>query len=142
MRISSSLFSLNRGFSLLELVVLIILLSFLSYHLIPRFFVQESLCIYELRAKLAKANQDLVSIYVQKVLQSKEVKIHQVLQDLTQRNNSSCFFDYRKNRLIAHIGKKSLPFLISPQDFSTKPKIYCSISNDLCRKFWAKKLKK
>ena len=142
MRINSSLFSLNKAFTLLELVIVLLILGALSYYAMPRFFVQESLCFYELKTKLFKANQDLMSLYMQKITQSKKIEIDAILHDLTKRDNPSCFFEYRKSRLIAHVGKKSLPFLISPQDFSTKPKIYCLVANDLCQKFWGKKLKK
>lgn len=142
MRKNSFHFSHNKGFSLLELIIVILILGILAYHSIPSFLVQESLCLYDLKAKLAKAHQGFLQEYTHKLISHQEIRVAPVIADLVRKDDPSCYFEYKKNTLIAHIGNETLPFTISPKDFSAKPKIYCAISKDLCRKFMGKKLKK
>lgn len=142
MRKKSSHFLTRGAFSLIELVSVILILGIISHHAFPRFFVQEHLCIQELRAKLSKANAEFTKLYEQSILQNKMPNIQNILQDLTSSQNPSCVFKHTKQKLIAHIGNKTLSFAIDPKDFSTKPKVYCKLSDNLCQNFWGKKLKK
>lgn len=136
------LFSLNRGFSLLELVIVIAILGIIAFHAFPRFLIQESLCLYQLRIRLQKANQEFLTYYARSITHNQTPKIDLVLQELTKRDDPQCYFELKNHKLVAHFNTKVLEFAIAPKDFSSKPKIYCQLSNQLCRSFWGKHLKK
>lgn len=66
-----------------------------------------------------------------------------IFSSLTQKEGGkNCYFQRSKNGLIAHIEGKKLGFIIAPSDLSYKPKIYCQLSNELCREFLGKTSKK
>lgn len=143
MRKKPSNFSHKKAFSLFELLLFLGIFAILLTQALPRFTLNETLCFHQLRAKLAKANDAFLHLYTQSLLQSSQSHpIAPILEELTAQNNPNCFFEYKKGRLLARMGKKTLPFEISPKDFKSKPKIYCSLSNELCRMFWQKTLKK
>lgn len=142
MRKKQSHFSHSSAFSLFELILVIFILAVLGYQALPRFWASESVCLYKLRNKLLKSNDALTLLYAKHVVSVQRVDVSLILEDLTDRQDPHCFFEYRQDRLLAHIGRQTLGFVIDPKDFSSKPKIYCSLSNELCRSFWGKKLKK
>lgn len=136
-------FSHKKAFSLFEFILFLAIFSILLTQALPRFTFNEALCLQQLRIKLSKANDSFLHLYTQSILQSKSPQsIAPILGELTQPNKKNCFFEYKRNKLLARIGKKTLSFEISPKDFKSKPKIYCSLSNELCRMFWEKTLKK
>lgn len=142
MRKKLSNFSHKRAFSLFEFVLLLAIFALLLTQALPHFVLDETLCFHQLRIKLSKANDAFLHLYTQSILQSSQPSpIAPILKELTQKDKN-CFFEYKKGKLLAHIGTKILPFEISPKDFKSKPKIYCSLSNELCRIFWQKTLKK
>lgn len=142
MRKKSSNSSLRAGFSLFEILLVLAMIAIILASALPRFATHETLCLHELRAKLSKANHAFMRLYTQSILQSQKPLIEPILQELTTQENQSCFFAYKKGKLSAKIGRQTLNFEIVPNDFRAKPKIYCSLSNALCRAFWQRTLKK
>lgn len=143
MRKKQSNFSHKRAFSLFEFILFLAIFAIILAQALPRFSLNETLCFNQLRIKLSKANDAFLHLYTQSILaSSRPSSITPILEELTLQKDKNCFFEYKKGRLLARIGKKTLPFEISPKDLKTKPKIYCSLSNELCRVFWQKTLKK
>lgn len=142
MRKNSSHFLTREAFSFIELLCVVAMLVIISYHAFPRFFVSESLCMYELRLRLQKANDEFLKLYTKQVIQNQKPDTQSVFKELLQGKDPQCYFEYKKQRLVAHIGKNTLSFVIEPKNLAYKPKIYCHLSNELCRTFWGKKLKK
>ncbi|MCE3047641.1 hypothetical protein LW138_06100 [Helicobacter sp. faydin-H17] len=123
-------------------MIVIAILGIIAFCAFPRFFIQESLCLYHLRNRLQKANQEFLMHYARSITENQAPKIDLVLQELTKRDDPRCYFELKDHRLVAHFDTKALEFVITPKDFSSKPKIYCQLSNQLCRNFWGKQLKK
>lgn len=99
-------------------------------------------CLFELRERLDRANHSLLEIYSSKALRGESVgDLDEVFSALTQKEGN-CYFQRSSNGLVAYIEGKKLSFFISPIDFSTKPKIYCQLSNEICRDFLGKTSKK
>lgn len=143
MRKKSSNFSYKKAFTLFEFVLILAILSLLLTQAFPRFAFNENLCLHQLRIKLSKANDAFLHLYTQRILDSSQPHlIAPILEELTNAKDRDCFFEYKKEKLFGRIGKKTLLFEISPKGFKSKPKIYCSLSNELCRAFWQKTLKK
>lgn len=143
MRAKDILSSQTRAFSLFELLVCIAILSILLLIAIPKvtsFAYQR--CLFELREKLNRAHYSLLELYSSKALRGESMgDLDGVFLALTQKEGN-CYFQRSSNGLVAYIEGKKLDFLISPIDFSTKPKIYCQLSNETCRDFLGKTSKK
>lgn len=144
MRAKPSLLSLTRGFSLLEFVFCIGILGILVFMAIPKTssFSQKE-CLYTLRSKLLKTQNELFSLYSQALLTHSSVKNpEKILSSLADRSDPQCYFQVKSSQIIAFVHGKKLVFTLFPKDFSYKPKIYCSLSNTMCQEFWGKKSKK
>lgn len=136
-------FSHKKAFSLFEMMLFLAISGILLTQALPKLNFGQTPCLEQLKSKLLQANDAFLTLYSQKMMQfNAPFLIAPVLENLTQKINKHCFFEYKKSKLFAHIGSKTLSFEISPKDFQSKPKIYCSLSNALCRKFWQRTLKK
>ncbi|RDU69901.1 prepilin-type N-terminal cleavage/methylation domain-containing protein [Helicobacter cholecystus] len=144
MRVRSSLLSLTKGFSLLELILCIGILGILVFMAMPKVSsLSQKECLYLLRTKLLKAQDELFFLYSEALLNHSPPKSPQnILNALAQKKNPQCYFQVKPSQIIAFVYGKKLIFTLSPQDFSYKPKIYCSLSSSICRDFWGKELKK
>lgn len=70
-------------------------------------------------------------------------EIDEVLSILLERSGGeNCYFQRSTKGVNAKIEGKTLSFTLSPLDFSHKPKIYCQLTNELCREFLGKTSKK
>lgn len=144
MRAKPSLLSLTKGFSLLEFVFCIGMLGILVFMAMPKTSsLAQKECLFTLRARLLKAQDEFFSLYSQALLTHSGVKNPQkVLLTLSEKENPQCYFQIRFPQIIANVHGKKLAFTLFPEDFSYKPKIYCSLSNAMCREFWGKEAKK
>lgn len=133
--------SCSDAFSFLELLLIIGILAVFALFALPKMSVGKKPCIYELRAKLAVANTEFLKIYERSITQGSEIAYQGVIDRLSVPISSSCYFVYSK-KLVAYIEGEKLEFELLPKDFSSKPKIYCSLSSALCREFWGKTMKK
>lgn len=147
MRAEDILSSQTRAFSLFELLICIGILGILLIFALPKasdFSHQK--CIFTLRERLQTAHNALLELYSTKALEGKSVsrdEVEAILSSLTQREGAkNCYFQRSKNGLIAQIEGRKLSFVIAPNDLSYKPKIYCQLSNELCREFLGKTSKK
>lgn len=147
MRAKDILSSQTRAFSLFELLICIGILGILLVFALPKVSdFSHQKCIFTLRERLQKAHDALLELYSSKALRGERVEreeINAIISLLTQRESGkNCYFQKNKNGVIAYIEGKKLSFLISPSDFSYKPKIYCQLSDELCRDFLGKTSKK
>lgn len=141
-RVSPSL--LTRGFSLFEALLCIAILGILLYLALPKMssFAQKE-CLYALRAKLLKAQDEFFALYSHALLTQEPLQSpYKILASLEEKISPQCYFQVKNAQIIAFVYGKKLLFTLYPQDFSYKPKIYCSLSNEMCREFWGKEAKK
>lgn len=145
MKARDILSSQTKGFSLFELLICIGILGILLTIALPKVstFAHQR-CLFELRENLQSTHHSLLELYSKEALggEIKSEEIEKILTLLTQRKNPNCYFQRSKNGITANILGKKLNFVISPLDFSHKPKIYCQLSNQLCREFLGKTSKK
>ncbi|WP_363322197.1 type II secretion system protein [uncultured Helicobacter sp.] len=144
MRVRPSLLSHTKGFSLIEMLLCVGILGILLWMALPRAssFSQKE-CLYTLRAKLLKAQDEFFAQYLQALMtQSAPQALDPILHQLARKEDPQCYFELKDSQLIAFVQGKRINFLIEPKDFSYKPKIYCQLSNSLCREFWGKEYKK
>ncbi|ANV97910.1 hypothetical protein BBW65_03445 [Helicobacter enhydrae] len=121
----------------------LIILSALASIYLPKLpNLNQAKCLQHLREKLNHANSQFTQLYAQKLLDDAPIHPMPILQSLTQTQNPRCFFALQGRKLIAHILSTKLVFNIEPYNLSSKPKIYCNLSNPLCQKFLGKKLQK
>lgn len=87
-----------------------------------------------------------MELYSSKALKGEIVsqsEIEEVLSLLLERKSGeNCYFQRSTKGVNAKIEGKTLSFTLSPLDFSHKPKIYCQLTNELCREFLGKTSKK
>lgn len=146
MKARDILSSQTKGFSLFELLICIGILGILLAIALPRLtsFAHQR-CIFELRERLQKAHHLFLELYSKQALREGGIsseEIERIFELLVQKEGSNCYFQRSKNGLIANIEGRKLSFVITPSDFSYKPKIYCQLSNELCREFLGKTSKK
>lgn len=147
MRAKDILSSQTRAFSLFELLTCVAILGILLIFALPKVSnFSHQKCIFTLREKLQKTHNALLELYSTKILKGEGVQareVEMILDTLAQRGgNTNCYFQRNKNGFVANIEGKKLNFLITPNDLSYKPKIYCQLSNELCRDFLGKTSKK
>lgn len=147
MRAKDILSSQTKAFSLFELLICVAILGILLLVALPKVSnFSHQKCIFTLREKLQKTHNTLLELYSTKILKGEGVQareVEMILDTLTQREgNTNCYFQRSKNGFVANIEGKKLNFLITPNDLSYKPKIYCQLSNELCRDFLGKTSKK
>lgn len=87
-----------------------------------------------------------MELYSSKALKGEIVsqsEIEEILSLLLERKSrENCYFQKSSKGIEAKIEGKTLSFTLSPLDFSYKPKIYCQLTNELCREFLGKTSKK
>lgn len=144
MRAKPSPLSLTEGFTLFEFLLCITIIGILASIALPKIvsFSQKE-CLYTLRSKLLKAQNEFFALYSKAIFTHDFVDSpYKILETLAEKKNPECYFEVKKSHLIAHVHKKELLFYFYPQDFSYKPKIYCSYANVMCQEFWGKKSEK
>ncbi|PAF52360.1 prepilin-type N-terminal cleavage/methylation domain-containing protein [Helicobacter sp. 13S00477-4] len=129
----------SNAFSLIELVLAIVIFGIILSVAIPKLSSNEKICEIRLSSKIGVIQNELSRLFTQAFLSNKAInitKIHNLLYDIQKDNSNECFlkFDSKNGTIKAKSYSKMTTFEISPKDFSTNPKIFCNLSNSLCKR--------
>lgn len=131
----------KEAFSLIEVIVSIVLFGITLALAIPHLSINSRVCELDLGTRLATVQNEISILFAQAQLAGESVDSTQIinlLHSLSNRNTSHCSFVLiaRKTSLMIKATSKnqSTSFRIRPANFSSNPRIYCSMKDILCRK--------
>lgn len=135
------------SFELLCVVVIVAILASVGVRYLGQFSHKQ--CLLELKSRLYHTQNLLSNYYADSFLNANEpnpLHSRQILHRLMEQTNSSshpsCGFVLTQNDLEAHIKGQILKFIIDPPSLSINPRIYCNLSQPLCKEFSDRRLEK
>lgn len=135
----------KAGFTMIELVFVVVILGVLSAVAVPRFLLsREDACYAKLRADLSETQTVLTREYTKRFMQGKSLTNNELMDILksTLISNSSdrCEFQYvDTTKVNALVNKKLLSFDIKTDSNTQSPTITCDLKNDMCKRLTGKK---
>ena len=148
-RFCKSNFSETRfsdGFSIIELVFVVVIAGILLSIALPKFGSSESSCINEIRGRLLSKQSEISNFYRESFLLGStpppeliQAKILELDMDL---KNCSLNVNIAKSSITAKVSSSSVVFSITPKGYEVAPKINCTLSNRLCQRLLDRSLSK
>lgn len=135
----------KAGFTMIELVFVVVILGVLSAVAVPRFLLsREDACYAKLRADLSETQTVLTREYTKRFMQGKSLTNNELMDILksTLISNSSdrCEFQYvDTTKVNALVNKKLLSFYIKTDSNTQSPTITCDLKDDMCKRLTGKK---
>lgn len=138
----------RSGFTMIELVFIIVILGILASVAVPRMIMsRDDACYAKLRTNLSEAQSDLTRAYTKEFMKGNTVKddnIEKILNDTLVANTSGkCRFEIGNvsngvANITMTVGKDTMG-LKTERDLVTKsPSITCDEKNDMCKRLLGK----
>ncbi|PAF49566.1 hypothetical protein BKH41_02565 [Helicobacter sp. 12S02232-10] len=139
--------SISKAFSLIEIVFGIVILGILVSVAIPRLSSDSKICELALSSKLGILQSKISLLFTKAHLSDQKInrsEIFALLGALDKDGTNECFLRFNPQNLtiLAKSHSQATILRISPKDFSSNPKIFCELSNPLCKKINYKTKKK
>lgn len=130
-------YSKRAGFSAFELVCIIVIVAVIAGVGVRYLgYVAHKQCLLHLKAQLAHTQNALSAYYTESFIREDVINptyAQNILHHLSLNAKSQCGFNVQGAQLIAVIGTQSVVFSIDPPNLVLNPKIFCKLSEPLCK---------
>lgn len=129
----------HDAFSAFECLCVIIIFAILSSIGVRYLgYIADKQCILALKAKLNLTQSALSDYYARSFLTADSIDTmyaSSILMRLMQSPKPKCYFTVHTDSIIATVGTQNIHFYVQPATLAVNPRIFCELSQPLCKAF-------